>query len=312
MNLGIEKAILIKKESVSGTYTAPADTDLVHYSGEPSINLEITTYDRGLKWNSLTKLPGIIGKRKATVTFDMEINPQLFDDTNYMGVLTAILQACAFEQTYNANSPVQYTEVLGEGAIMLANSVSIRYLEGGQEYQLAGARGTVKISGKVGEPMILSASLTGKIVSINSVSIDYTNFTYMETNPDIVIGGGLNLGLSNAGASAFELDLGNKLQDVSDIGENFGIGAEIITERAPVFKVDPAEDDDTFDELITAFNNQNNQSLSYKTSGTDKFIEISLNSKIQPFTSKTREGIIVFDLSYAITALTLTLQVSGA
>lgn len=305
MNLSIDKAILLKKESTAGTYTAPANTDLVYYNGEPTINYDVNMYDRGLKWNSLTKLPGIPGQRKATVNFDMEINPQLFGDSNYIGVITAILQACALEQTYTAGPPEVYAETLGEGAIMLGNTVSIKYLEGSHEVDIKGARGTLKLTGKVGEPLIASVSFTGLIENIASVSQDYTTFAYAATNPDIVIGGGLTYSLTHDTVSEFELDLGNKLQDVSDIGENYGIGAVLISERTPTFKIDPGEATGSITDIMNALDNQSDQSIIYKTSGTKKYIQISLTNKILPFATKTREGIIVFDLSYGITAVTV-------
>lgn len=312
MNINYDKAILVKKETTPGTFEAPANTDLVYFSGEPSIKTDVTMYDRGHKWGSLEKLNKVPAQRKATVNFEMELNPQLFGDTNYIGVLTALLGASALEQTHAAGPPITDTFTLGSPSIMLGNSISIKYMEGESAYQIKGARGTVKISGTVGQPIKASFTLEGIIDSVATEVTDYSTFTYTTTNPDIVIGTGITGVITNDGISSFELDLGNKTQTISDIAAQFGISSILISEREPVFKLDPAMASGSFDELISGFDGQTDATIDYVTSGTTYKIEIGLKAKILPYATKTREGLIVYDLSYEPSAVTITLTEGGS
>ena len=306
MNINYDKAILVKKETTSGTYEAPANTDLVYFMGEPTIKSDVKMYDRGHKWGTIDKLTGIPAQRKATVNFDMELNPQLFVDTNYVAVVGALFEACGFEKTHNATAPITDTFTLGSTTVMLANSISIKFMEGASTYEIAGARGTVKVDGAIGEPLKASFTFEGIINSVTGGAVDYSVFTYTTTTPDIVIGTGITGLIDNDGVSSFELDMGNKTQEVSDIAASYGIKSIFISERQPTFKVDPAMTTQSISDLISQFDGQTSEALSYQTSGTTYNIKIDLSAKALPYAGKTREGIIVIDLSYQADAVTIT------
>ena len=185
-------------------------------------------------------------------------------------------------------------------------ALSIGLSKDGTRESLTGARGTVSISGNIGEPVIFSFNFSGiknAVTDAGSVS----GVSFLDRTPPVLLGATMTAGdpaiTTFSGqkafcASSFGIDMANDIQYRRCINAATGIDGIYINGRTPTATVDPEQSPELdFDWMANWFSN-NSLRLDI-TAGTsaDKFRFKINNAAVGSVGQADRNGIIVRDIS---------------
>jgi hypothetical protein len=192
-----------------------------------TIKPDIPAYERqGQQY--LSKLKSVPGAQKATATGTTEI----FSSTGSPAWATAILPAYGLVDTTGTWSPQTAT------AANAMHTVTVGSYEAGRLLSAKGCAGTFKISGKSGEPLLMSHTLTGGWVAPTATAIP-NSITYPGIRPPRFISATFTIGGTAYRISDFEFDWGATVYLREDPTDASGYRAAIVTDRKPMIRIDP-------------------------------------------------------------------------
>ena len=227
--------VAAKIEAVTGTAEVLAAADANFLVMNPKFTLDMPMFDRKNLDQSISPFQPLTGTQKATLTFQVELKGSGTAGT--APALGKLFKACGLGETVVAVTSATYDPIS-----TAFPSVTIALYKDGLKKQIRGARGTFKISTKVGEPMMVDFSFDGVYDGVSDVAI--LTGTGIETTlpPQMLnVSSWTAIGFASK-ISHITLDLGNKLEMRNDISKAEGFFACIITSRDPKGSFDPEEE----------------------------------------------------------------------
>ena len=156
--------VAAKIEAVEGTAESLAGTDANFVVMEPKFEADISLFERQNLDVSLSAFASITGTRQASLSFKVELRGSGTAGT--APALGKLLKACGMGETIVAGTSVTYAPISTS-----IPSVTIALYRDGVKKQIRGARGSVKYSGKDGEPGMLEFTFQGVYDGVSDVSL---------------------------------------------------------------------------------------------------------------------------------------------
>lgn len=203
----------------------------------------------------------------------------------------------SFTQSYDLSSNVYNNSA----------AVSIGLSKDGVRESMKGARGSVSISGNVGEPALLNFTFQGikeAVVDGGSVS----SVTYDDATPPVLLGASMTVGDSNFTlaqrksfcATSFNFDMANDIQFRRCMTATTGIDGIYYNGRTPTGTIDPdlslELDYDWMDNYFSA--NTIGIDTTIGTTAPNKFRVNVLNAAVTAVGQGDRNGVITRDISF--------------
>jgi hypothetical protein len=222
--------LAIKLESEEGTAETLAASDaILHANGK--FTPDTPMYQRPMRSSSLSPFSSVPGARSATIEFDIELKGSGTAGT--APEWAAALLGCGFAEDVSAGVSVAYTP-----ASASIGSYTLALYEDGMIHKIWGARGTVKLALKNGEPGMLSFSFKGADFSVADGAL-LSGVSYDSTKPPAFLSAQLTIDSYAALLSSLEIDMANALGLRSDANKASGYFSTIISSRVPIMTFDP-------------------------------------------------------------------------
>lgn len=192
----------------------------------------------------------------------------------------------------------------------ISPTVSIGLSKDGVRESIKGARGSVSISGNVGEPVLLNFNFQGiKDNVIDSGSI--SGVTYDDDTPPVLLGSSMTVAdagitaLANAKsmcATSFNIDMANDVQYRRCITAATGIDGIYYNGRSPNGTINPDQSPELDFDYMNNYFTSGNMRLDVTVGSTapDKFRLSAINSAITSVGQGDRNGLITRDIAFAL------------
>lgn len=203
-----------------------------------------------------------------------------------------------------------FTAAASNAFVQLAThspALSLGISKDGTRESIAGSRGTVSISGNIGEPVMFAFNFSGIKNAVTDAG-SVTGVSFLDRTPPVLLGATMNAG--DAGittlsgqkafcASAFSLDVANDIQYRRCINAATGIDGIYINGRTPAGTIDPEQSPELdFDWMANFFSTGNLRMDITAGSGADKFRFKVNNMSVGSIGQGDRNGIIVRDIGF--------------
>jgi hypothetical protein len=228
-----KRVVVAKVETAEGTFEtlAAADGGIEVY--EAKFETPPKFFDRQPLRGTLSQKTGIPGPQAARLTFRCELKGSAAAGT--APTWGKYLKACGFGETIVPSTSVTYAP-----ASASIPSLSMALHDDGVIHQLKGARGNVKLAGRVGEPMFLDFAFEGVYHATADGATPSVTYADGAIVPLALMGANiLTLHTYNPVLTAVELDLGNTLALRESVNSAAGILSALITGRNPRGTLDP-------------------------------------------------------------------------
>lgn len=235
--LSRRRVIAAKIESVEGTAEAITVTDAGILAIDPKFDADIKMNDRtNVQLNTLSKLVPILGTQAGKISFKAELKGSgaAYSATVKPGV-GVFLKACGFAETIDVTAGAEKATYLP--ASTGVPTLSIWLYEDGAVRKLKGCRGTVKFSGKVGEPVFAEFDFTG--VYDGAATLAMIAPTFESQVPPVMLNSAMTIDAYAAIIESFSVDMGNKVDLRPSINTASGYLSALLTDRNPTGKIDP-------------------------------------------------------------------------
>jgi len=176
------RVLLAKVEASEGTPETLTASDNPILVKDLRVNPNVRMYERELVLPTLSLLPPIPAGATATVSFTAEVK----------GAGSA----------YSATNRPPIAEYL--------RALTIGVYEDGIVHTIAGARGTVRFSGRVGEVLLAEFEFTGVWMGVQDAALPSP--AYDISNPPAMIGGQVTVDTYTPVITSFSLDIGNSVE----------------------------------------------------------------------------------------------------
>lgn len=223
--------VAAKIEAVEGTAESLAGTDANFVVMEPKFEADISLFERQNLDVSLSAFASITGTRQASLSFKVELRGSGTAGT--APALGKLLKACGMGETIVAGTSVTYAPISTS-----IPSVTIALYRDGVKKQIRGARGSVKYSGKDGEPGMLEFTFQGVYDGVSDVSL-LTGSGIETTLPPALLSAVFSVQGFAAKIASLSWDLNNTLVMRQDINSASGFLSCLLTKRAPKGTIDP-------------------------------------------------------------------------
>jgi hypothetical protein len=200
---------------------------------DAKFDASIPMFDRRLMDASISPFTPIPGTQMAKLTFKVEIKGSGTAGT--APALGLFLKACGMGETLVAVTSATYAPIS-----TAYPSLTIAMYRDGLKKSIRGARGTCKVTGKVGEPMMLEFEIQGVYNGVTDVAI--LTPTVETTLPPALLSASFTMHSFAAKVSNVNFDLGNTLTMREDISKAEGFFACLVTSRDPKGSMDPEEE----------------------------------------------------------------------
>ena len=219
-----------KIEAVEGTKETLALADAVLISNV-KFSPDIEMFKRDILRGTLSRDPSISGKRKATISFDIELKGSGAAGTapDY----GKLLKGCGYSETVVASTSVTYKPATNN----LSNSMTLGIYMDGVIARIWGARGNVKGSMNAGKPGILSFEFQGADFEVVDGALLAPSYTTII--PPAFLNASLLLDSYAAICSRVDFDTANILALRESINSESGFLSALITGRNPKGSIDP-------------------------------------------------------------------------
>lgn len=222
--------LTIKLEGEEGTAETLAAADaILHANGK--FTPDTPMFQRPMRSSSLSPFSSVPGARSASIEFDIELKGSGTAGT--APEWAAALMGCGFAEAVLVGTSVAYTP-----ASSSVGSYTLALYEDGMIHKIWGARGTVKLALKNGEPGMLSFSFTGADYSVVDGAL-LSGASYDSTKPPAFLTAQLLIDSYAALLSSLEIDMANALALRADANQDSGYFSTIISSRLPVMTFDP-------------------------------------------------------------------------
>ena len=188
-----------------------------------------------------------------------------------------------------------------------APALTIGLSKDGTRESLTSSRGTVSISGNIGEPVLFAFNFSGVKYAVTDAG-SLTGVTFLDRTPPVLLGATMNAGdaaittfsgQKSFCASSFTLDVANDIQYRRCLTAATGIDGIYINGRAPAGTIDPEQSPELdFDWMANFFSTGNLRMDVVTGSGADKFRFKINNMAIASVGQGDRNGIIVRDIGF--------------
>lgn len=220
-----------KVESVEGTAEALTATEAI-LVGNAKYEPEIKMTARPAASASLSPFPKVAGSRSAKLTFEMELKGSGTAGTAPEAGVP--LKGCGFAEAVSAEVSVTYTP-----ASSSIPSLTLGWYMDGKKYLMAGARGSVKLDLKAGEPGKFSFEFTG--TAIDDADVALLSPTYDATTPPAFLSASFTLDSVAAVIEGLSIDMANSVALRPSANAAQGFVSAVITGREPKLTVNPED-----------------------------------------------------------------------
>lgn len=230
------RVLAAKIETTEGTGQTLAAADGGIFVIDPKLDIDIKKFDRNAVKASLSNLAPVLGSQSAKLTFKAELKGAgaAYSASN-VPALGKYLRACGFAETIVTTPGAETATYLP--ASTGVPTLTIGLYEDGVYKRIVGARGSVKLVGKDGEPVLAEFEFTGVWDGVTDVAM--LSPTYEGTTPPALLGATFSIAAYSALVSGFEIDMANALQLREDITKAAGYVSAVITDRNANGKFDP-------------------------------------------------------------------------
>ena len=237
------RTLLGALEVTRGTKATLTDADFNVLAREPKVNREIAEYMRALAMGQHGTLASVMGKRKATVTFSVDLSTSGDNDT--APKMAKFLKGCGLKETVNTGVSVEWepdvladlqtmTLCLQDYAMGAATAIQV---------WVRGAMGNVKfMMDEVGNPFRADFEFQGVLDSMVDDATPFVLGTLDAAVPDAVLSTTATLGGVAQCFDKCELDAGNDIQMQVCPASDAGLLAACVADRNPQFSFDPQAD----------------------------------------------------------------------
>ncbi len=230
-------AILAKLESVPGTAATPSSSDAM-LASNVTHEMIYNNPDRGLLLPYLGHGGMLVGSRHVQLTFDVELSGSSAAGT--APAWGALLQACAFAETIDSGTSVEYTPVT-----TALKTLTIQFAQDGVLHTVTGAMGTVSFNMGVGEKPTMTFRFVGTDGGNVAASIPTTDYDAWQipqvintSNTDSLrLGSTYTSGVVSGGTTYCSRGLTLDMANDAKFMELLGCGGGNITDRAPAGRV---------------------------------------------------------------------------
>lgn len=305
------RIVAAKIETTEGTAETLANADCGVLAMDPKVDTDIKMVERNVAQASLSRLARLAGSQMAKMSFRAELKGagSAYSASN-VPALGKYLRACGFYEvvditggsekaTYKPASP---GSTYSGSSSPVAPTLTISCYEDGVIKTIRGARGTVKFSGKAGEPIYADFEFTGVWNGLTDGA--FLTPTYESTIPPIFLSASFTIDSYAAIIQGFDIDMANAVALRSDANKAEGYFSAVITGRDPNGKIDP--------EMVLAATYD--FFTKWKTSGAEGAINIGYIGSTQynkykitapkavytKVSDADREGLAVADLSFQL------------
>ena len=188
-----------------------------------------------------------------------------------------------------------------------APALTIGLSKDGTRESLTSSRGTVSISGNIGEPVLFAFNFSGVKYAVTDAG-SLSGVTFLDRTPPVLLGATMNAGdaaittfsgQKSFCASSFTLDVANDIRYRRCLTAATGIDGIYINGRAPAGTIDPEQSPELdFDWMANFFSTGNLRMDVVTGSGADKFRFKINNMAIASVGQGDRNGIIVRDIGF--------------
>lgn len=223
-------------ESTEGTPEAITAADGGLLAIDLKVDPDITMVPRNVVMQTLSKLPDLVGAQMARASFRAELKGA--GGAYSATVLPAIgkyLRACGFAETVDTTGGSE--TVTYQPASTGLPSLTLFAYEDGVIKKMAGCRGNVKFSGKLGEPMYADFEFYGLWVGL--VDGAMVAPTFESTVPPVLLSAAFSVGGYSPALTSFDLDMGQTVNMRESMNTESGYVSAEITDRNPRGTFDP-------------------------------------------------------------------------
>lgn len=225
------RLIAAKIEVTEGTAETLAAADAGILVFKPKADPDIAQYKRNPTRTTLSQMASVSGKRSAKISFSVELKGSGVAGTP-PPILGVLLKGCGFSETIVALASVTY-----KPASASIPSLTIASYEDGVIKAIWGARGTVKITAKAGDVVMLDFEFTGADFSVTDGAMLAP--TYDNVVPQPFLNAVFSLGGYPAIIGSFNADVANTVTLREDVSKGSGHISAVITNREPKGSIDP-------------------------------------------------------------------------
>lgn len=227
------RVLASKIEALEGTGETLTATEAGIIALDAKWTPEIKMMDRSASLPTLSKMRKIPGLALGKISFKAELmGPNAAYSATVLPYVSPYLRACGFSETVVAGTSVTYRP-----ASTGIPSLTMGLYTDGTLKKLWGARGTVKFTGKVGEPIYAEFDFMGAYVPVSDATILAP--TIPGHNPPVMISSLITVGGYAPTLSSISIDMGNKLAPRLDANAASGYKGFMLTDRDPSGSFDP-------------------------------------------------------------------------
>lgn len=201
----------------------------------------------------------------------------------------------------------------GSGAFVqksnISPTISVGVSKDGVRESLSGCRGTVSISGNIGEPILFAFNFSGVKNAVTDAG-SITGVTYTDRTPPVLLGATMTAGDSgdltlsaqrSFCASAFSFDMANDIQYRRCMTAATGIDGIYINGRAPAGTIDPEQSPESDFAWMAAYFATGNVRMDITAgTGADKFRMKAHNMAVTGVGQGDRNGVIIRDIGFSL------------
>ena len=291
------KQLAIKVEVTEGsaeTLTATEVIDAMNVQFTPGIEAA----ERDPVRSSLSPQASVMGKRMATVSFEMEIKGAA-GGAGVAAPFSVPLQACGVEETLVVSTSATYLP-----ASASIPSVTLGVFMDGKRYLVWGARGTATLILEAGQPGRIRFEFTGADFSETDTAL-LSGVTYNATLPPVFQGVTLTIDSYPATLTRLEIAFNNTLALRPDATAASGHKSTVISGRRPTLSFDPENVLITSEDYLGNWRSGAEMALSVSGFGSASGNTIGLTApkvQYQGINETERDGVAALDINALLVA----------
>lgn len=303
--LSRRRAIAAKIEGVEGTMEAITVADGGVLAVDPKFEADIKMYERNnVMLGTLSNMQPLPGQQAGSISFNVELKGagEAYA-ANKLPDVSKFIRACGFAETIDITAGAEKVTYLPASTGI--PSITIWLYEDGMVRKLYGCRGTVSLSGKIGEPVFAQFKFTGVYGGTDVAAMIAPTFSSVV--PPTVLGANLTIDAYAAICETFSIDMGNEIQLRPSISAAKGYLSALMTGRKPTGKLDPEMVLPTTYDFMGKWIAGTTAALSIGPVGTANYNRFNLTAPKCVYTkvgSGDRSGNMTADLDFSLAMVT--------
>jgi hypothetical protein len=241
-----QKTLLLAKiETTSNVDASPSPTVDALLVYQPTFSVKTNFVERQVTKPDLSPYASIPGSKVATVGFTVEVRGS-GTVAKAPAWASALLPACGMVETDAAagssgSNPAEaiFNPTSDSAAAPMKTATLYIYYDGALQ-KVTGAMGTWSLTGQAGGVAKMQFTFTGVYAGTSDVALPASAFTFTDPVPPIVQSALLVYGTNtDLIVDTFKLDIGNQVQERTDVNAVQGLHGVRITDRTPTGSFDP-------------------------------------------------------------------------